>query len=888
MSSGNGAGGVEMDLQALVMGSESLLSHIARPDGIPRLTKSLAEIERGSLRMGAEASARSRREALSLGITAEVAEQKQELKGGSMLARNRFDPEALVRVVNAVQLRVGFQPLQPLGETDIEGYLGHHHDMIVATAIDETRRAAEDRSLVRQREWEVDSWRQTKKALMGESTSEGWSASDVPRGASQSAPGAASDEAGRLHPTNPRPEQSLAVYETPSEGVVPPVSDKPAAPPVASRLTALEAGHAAVIRNLNDTDDKFPLASNLAASAGNVVLPGVKNGPEFAYYNAWKILRAMLEAEGWEARGDSTPRSRLDGTLAFLQNQFQELMEDKVKKAREAGTVDASSRGDTATGLPPKVRTFMRLDRQGKFTGEGGPILEGLPVWPQMYLCLRCGGREDAADVALAASASPQNASCNAQEMELLEKVASELREPGKGGEEVVPFIQQMFHSMGDGEDMFKLSVLNVLARVNDKKITRINKETIEDYMWLKLSFVGREVVNSDVLLAAQERVSGRDAMRRFDPDGTNPFAYVNVLLYTQQLEKAVSFLHWKGQHLAALHMALAMNHHNAYVGGDNESIPSYPGDRDEPPPTPSVRELVERCLQGRVDSDPEVCAEYMLLLPLPMAVDCLSSLAVMMGANRAARLLGYVKTNGDRQTGDLDRFLNFDTVGDIAFAAAQKAEDQGRRADAMSFYGLSGDWDQMGALLERALAERLRVGADKRSFWKEIGTTVHKLLLRMISKFDANEARELVTEGVGQMLRLVDFYDLLQKQQLFRALVELERASMLPSSQEEAAGLAARIRLRGKGDAVTTILPEALENGMQCLRHHHLEVKRELRGSAPDRIDVEEWRASREKRLADLENKGRAMVGMAGRLSDLLPASFVADLSRLEANIVN
>lgn len=38
-----------------------------------------------------------------------------------MLARNRFDPESLVRVVNAVQLRGGgYQPLQPLGETDIE------------------------------------------------------------------------------------------------------------------------------------------------------------------------------------------------------------------------------------------------------------------------------------------------------------------------------------------------------------------------------------------------------------------------------------------------------------------------------------------------------------------------------------------------------------------------------------------------------------------------------------------------------------------------------------------------------------------------------------------------------------------------------------------------
>ena len=53
--------------------------------------------------------------------------------------------------------------------------------------------------------------------------------------------------------------------------------------------------------------------------------------------------------------------------------------------------------------------------------------------------------------------------------------------------------------------------------------------------------------------------------------------------------------------------MALAMNHHNAYVGGDSASVPLYRGDGSEPPPAPSVRELVERCLQGRIDSDPEV-----------------------------------------------------------------------------------------------------------------------------------------------------------------------------------------------------------------------------------------------------------------------------------------
>lgn len=38
----------------------------------------------------------------------------------------------------------------------------------------------------------------------------------------------------------------------------------------------------------------------------------------------------------------------------------------QVKKAREAGTVDPLTLKDKDTGLPFKVRAFMRLDRSGK------------------------------------------------------------------------------------------------------------------------------------------------------------------------------------------------------------------------------------------------------------------------------------------------------------------------------------------------------------------------------------------------------------------------------------------------------------------------------------------------------------------------------------------
>lgn len=53
------------------------------------------------------------------------------------------------------------------------------------------------------------------------------------------------------------------------------------------------------------------------------------------------------------------------------------------------------------------------------------------------------------------------------------------------------------------------------------------------------------------LVVATQERVSGANGRRRFDANGENTFAYVNVLLYTQQFGEAVAFLLWKGHHLA-------------------------------------------------------------------------------------------------------------------------------------------------------------------------------------------------------------------------------------------------------------------------------------------------------------------------------------------------
>lgn len=65
--------------------------------------------------------------------------------------------------------------------------------------------------------------------------------------------------------------------------------------------------------------------------------------------------------------------------------------------------------------------------------------------------------------------------------------------------------------------------------------------------------------------------------------------------------------------------MALALDYHNAYAGHGDPSVTSYPGVREEPGPAPSLRELVECCTRGRVDSDPEVSLYVMAVLTLRM-----------------------------------------------------------------------------------------------------------------------------------------------------------------------------------------------------------------------------------------------------------------------------
>ncbi len=112
-------------------------------------------------------------------------------KAFRLFSQHSFDAEGLMREVNSMELKVTvwiffcnllkaqYAPVERLEGTDIEGYLSHHHDMIILSAIDESRKIAEEDANTTQRKsefslfiqfmylrWAGDEWATSRRQLM--------------------------------------------------------------------------------------------------------------------------------------------------------------------------------------------------------------------------------------------------------------------------------------------------------------------------------------------------------------------------------------------------------------------------------------------------------------------------------------------------------------------------------------------------------------------------------------------------------------------------------------------------------------------------------------------------------------------------------------------------
>jgi hypothetical protein len=94
-------------------------------------------------------------------------DEQEELNAVRLLAQNNFDAVGLAVDVKDILVETKYDSAsEKLDSTDLDGYLAHHHDMIILTAIDEARKCSEERVRNTQRKWLADDWASSRKHFL--------------------------------------------------------------------------------------------------------------------------------------------------------------------------------------------------------------------------------------------------------------------------------------------------------------------------------------------------------------------------------------------------------------------------------------------------------------------------------------------------------------------------------------------------------------------------------------------------------------------------------------------------------------------------------------------------------------------------------------------------
>ncbi|GAA5930513.1 hypothetical protein JCM3775_003790, partial [Rhodotorula graminis] len=482
-----------------------------------------------------------------------------------LLASGGVNADQLSSNINTVNLAGTFEPLVPLSDTDVEGYVRHTHEQAIISAIEEGRRATtadfyRNLDTKMRREWE----RQKEKMF---------------------------DELGR-HQAQAGPSNEALRRQGGQSGF----ERSAPAPPLPSASGSLQMHskmlrYDRVIRRLNEFR-KEGFAFGLVSALGEASV-GSSSGDSRATQTTetWRLLSHLVQerdvlngefqrtalqerqyaqaylAEDQEQQGAVELRRMIgDGAKGYLEEQFLAYVE-KTLASRPA---EASLGG--VPSIQNKIRAFLNVKYQknGKWANSALEIANNTPVWARIYYLLRSGHAKEA--LAFATE--------NEQAIQKLEKSfvpyfkawldAPDRRLPKLLRDRFLAEYNQRIRYLTDTSDPYKHALYKLVGRV---EISRRNvpgvTQTTEDWLWFQLSLV-RETEGQGE--APHEKYGLRDlaaVLRKFgeahfDPKGSRPLLYFQVLLLSGQFERAIAFLQQHSHYQAdAVHFAIAL----AYYG---------------------------------------------------------------------------------------------------------------------------------------------------------------------------------------------------------------------------------------------------------------------------------------------------------------------------------
>ncbi|SCZ89311.1 BZ3500_MvSof-1268-A1-R1_Chr1-1g01098 [Microbotryum saponariae] len=678
-----------------------------------------------------------------------------------LLAHAGVNADQLQSTVEHVNLAGTFEPLLPLNDTDVQGFLTHTHEQTIIAAIEQGRRQT-TADFYRSLDASIrHDWERQKENLFDElgRHQPGYasgSSSTAPATSSTPKRGLAPFAQHRASPLAPLPSSSTAGGNNPSGSLQ-----------MHSRMMRYDR----VVRRLNEFRKQgfaFALVSAFGeASIGvgaNTTTHRAGDPKATQTTETWRLLahvvqerdvlngefqRKALQERQYAAAylglaQDAVQPAQLrkmiaEGAKHHLEEQFMNYVEKLLaSRPTEAGLGGVPS-------LQNKIRAFLNVKyhKNGQWTNPNLEIANNTPVWARIYYLLRAGHPFEAL-----AFATENEAQIQKLEKSFVAYLKAYLDSPDQRlpkllRDRFLSEYNQRIRYLTDTSDPYKHALYKLIGRVeiNRRNVPGVT-QTTEDWLWFQLSLV-REAEAGGVVgtEAPHERYGLRDLAKvlvkfgeaHFDPKGNRPMLYFQVLLLSGQFERAIAFLHQHSQfHVDAVHFAIALEYYGLL------RIPSAPHTSDvdllvveqdsSGYDLASIHfaRLLHRYTRSFAQTDTEEALNYLYLiclnadLPAPLGPNQIKSChdhirQLVMETRNYAQLLGDVKNDGTKVPGLIERDLKLIHLKDersylfeIVKSAATRADQEKRFSEAILLYNLADEWDSVIAVLNAELGQSL------------------------------------------------------------------------------------------------------------------------------------------------------------------------------------
>ncbi|GAA5894119.1 hypothetical protein JCM6882_007988 [Rhodosporidiobolus microsporus] len=841
-----------------------------------------------------------------------------------LLASGGVNADQLSSNINAVGNLAGtFEPLVPLSDTDVEGYLRHTHEQAIISAIEENRRSTTQdfyRSLdTRMRR----DWEKQKEKLF--------------------------EELGRHQPLS----AAAGAAETPRKGGRGGFESGSPSIPLSSTPSTTTAGgslqmHAKmmrydrVIRRLNEFR-KEGFAFGIVNALGEAsVGTGGGNGDARAQQttDTYRLLARLVNerdvlngefqrtalqerqyAAGYLARDQEGEGARdvrrmvADGARGWLEEQFLAYVE-KTLASRPA---EANLGG--VPSVQNKIRAFLNVKylKNGQWSNPALEIANGTPIWARIYYLLRVGQPQEALRFA-----QENETALSTLEKSFLPYLKAFLDSPTRRlpkllRDRFLAEYNQRIRYLTDTSDPYKHALYKLIGRV---EIQRRNvpgvTATTEDWLWFQLSLV-REQEAGEVE-APHEKYGLRDlaaVLRKFgeahfDPKGTRPLLYFQVLLLSGQFERAVAFLQQNQAYQAdAVHFAIAL----AYYGllkvpeGGKTADHELLVDAASPLPSLSFSRLLHRYTRLFARTDAAEALQYLYLICLsadtnPGEVEKAHELVreLVMETRQYGALLGDVRGDGTKVPGQIERDLKLLHLPDsraylldIVKAAASRADLEQRFSEAILLYNLAEEYDAVISVLNVELGNSLSRPSTSSAPSTSVANAGKVGLAAAAAQEDVVAVAKSILEhydrsaGMGGkvsrkrretcecLMRLKEAMGMFERGELEAALATIESTSLLPLSPHSSTDLVSLIRqaesLPSLDDALVRNLDVVLVATMTILYRLHQQLRESPYGADGSRV----------QKMEELRARARGVMMFAGMLRYRLTNDTYSTLTKLD-----